>query len=90
MTRLPAVSALTAHSVGWAFFLCTDKSVRTGRGGDYLALTLADATGEVVARAFDNVDRLRESSTPASSSRCRAAPIFTTDASSSSSRTFAA
>ena len=45
---------------GWGFFLCTDKSVRTGRGGDYLALTLADATGEVVARVFDNVDRLRE------------------------------
>lgn len=59
MNRLPTVSALTANSIGWGFFLCTDKSVRTGRGGDYLALTLADATGEVVARAFDNVDRLR-------------------------------
>ena len=52
--------ALTANSIGWGFFLCTDKSVRTGRGGDYLSLTLADATGEVVARVFDNVDRLRE------------------------------
>jgi 3'-5' exoribonuclease len=60
MTRLPPVSALTAQSVGWGFFLCADKSVRTGRGGDYLALTLADATGEVVGRAFDNVERLRE------------------------------
>jgi 3'-5' exoribonuclease len=60
MTRLPAVSALTANSVGWGFFLCTDKSVRTGRGGEFLALTLADATGQIVARAFDNVDRLRE------------------------------
>ena len=60
MSRLPSVSALTANSVGWGFFLCTDKSVRTGRGGDYLALTLADATGQIVARAFDNVDRLRE------------------------------
>ena len=55
MTRLPSVSALTANSTGWGFFLCTDKSARTGRGGDYLALT-----GEVVARVFDNVDRLRE------------------------------
>ncbi len=60
MTRLPSVTGLTANSIGWGFFLCTDKSVRTGRGGDYLALTLADATGEIVGRAFDNVDRLRE------------------------------
>jgi 3'-5' exoribonuclease len=60
MTRLPGASALTANSIGWGFFLCTDKSARTGRGGDYLSLTLADATGEVVARVFDNVDRLRE------------------------------
>ena len=58
--RLPPVSALSAASAGWGFFLCTDKSVRTGRGGDYLAITLADATGELVARAFDNVDRLRD------------------------------
>lgn len=58
--RLPPVSALSAASAGWGFFLCTDKSVRTGRGGDYLAITLADATGELVARAFDNVERLRD------------------------------
>ena len=60
MSRLPTASKFTATSIGWGFFLCTDKSVRTGRGSDYLALTLADATGEVVARVFDNVDRLRE------------------------------
>ena len=60
MTRPPSVSGLTANSVGWGFFLCTDKSARTGRGGDYLALTLADATGEVVARVFDNVERLKD------------------------------
>jgi 3'-5' exoribonuclease len=60
MSRLPSVSALTASSSGWGFFLCTEKSVRTGRGGDYLALTLADATGEVIGRVFDNLDRLRE------------------------------
>ena len=58
--RLPAVSSLTATSAGWGFFLCTEKSVRTGRGGDYLALTLADATGEVVGRVFENLDRLRD------------------------------
>lgn len=60
MARLPAVSALSASSEGWGFFLCTDKSIRTGRGGDYLALTLSDATGEVAGRAFENLERLRE------------------------------
>jgi 3'-5' exoribonuclease len=58
--RLPAVSSLTATSAGWGFFLCTEKSVRTGRGGDYMALTLADASGEVVGRVFENLDRLRD------------------------------
>ena len=60
MARLPAVSAVSASSEGWGFFLCTDKSVRTGRGGDYLALTLSDATGELAGRVFENLDRLRE------------------------------
>jgi 3'-5' exoribonuclease len=60
MPRLPSASAINANSEGWGFFLCTDKSLRTGRGGDYLALTLADATGALVARVFDNVDRLKE------------------------------
>jgi 3'-5' exoribonuclease len=57
--RLPAIASLTENSTGWGFFLCTDKSVRTGRGGEYLALTLADATGEVAGRVFENLDRLR-------------------------------
>jgi 3'-5' exoribonuclease len=60
MARLPAVSAVSASSEGWGFFLCTDKSIRTGRGGDYMALTLSDATGELAGRVFDNLERLRE------------------------------
>ena len=91
MARLPAVSAVSASSEGWGFFLCTDKSVRTGRGGDYLALTLADATGELVGRVFDNVDRLREEF-DVGRVRQGAGPreSFTTAGSSSSSRTSAA
>ncbi len=58
--RLPSIAAFNASTAGWGFFLCTDKSVRTGRGGDYLALTLSDATGTIVCRVFDNVDRLRD------------------------------
>jgi 3'-5' exoribonuclease len=57
--RLPAVSSLVENSTGWGFFLCTEKSQRTGRGGEYLALTLADATGEVAGRVFENLERLR-------------------------------
>jgi 3'-5' exoribonuclease len=61
MPRLPSVSALTASSEGWGFFLCIDRSLRTGRGGaDYLALTLADATGEIAGRIFENLERLRD------------------------------
>lgn len=60
MTRLPAIADLTESSVGWGFFLCSDRSVRTGRGGEYMALTLQDATGAVVGRIFDNLDRLRD------------------------------
>ena len=58
--RLPAVFELTENVAGWGFFLCTDKTLRTGRGGDYLALTLSDASGEVAGRIFDNLERLRE------------------------------
>ena len=60
MTRLPSIDALSATSAGWGFFLCTDKSVRTGRGGEYIALLLADASGALTARIFDNVERLRD------------------------------
>ena len=61
MSRLPKAAAFDADTAGWGFFLCTDKSLRSGRAGDvYLALTLADASGEVAARVFENVDRLRD------------------------------
>lgn len=59
MPRLPSISAFDADTSGWGFFLCTEKTVRTGRTGEiYLALTLADATGEVAGRVFENIDRL--------------------------------
>lgn len=58
--RLPAISELTENVAGWGYFLCTDKTLRTGRGGDYIALTLSDATGEVAGRIFDHLERLRD------------------------------
>ena len=57
MSRLPSISALVANQPGWGFFLCTEKSLRTGRGGEFFALTLQDATGEIAGRIFDHLER---------------------------------
>jgi 3'-5' exoribonuclease len=58
--RLPSIGGLAVNAAGWGFFLCSEKSVRAGRGGDYIAATLQDATGELVARVLENVDRLKD------------------------------
>ncbi len=58
--RLPPIASLSANAAGWGFFLCTEKSMRMGRGGEYVAAILQDATGELVARVLDNVDRLKD------------------------------
>jgi 3'-5' exoribonuclease len=60
MQRLPTANRLAPNQSGWGFFLCTEKSIRAGRGGDYVALTLQDATGDIVGRVLDNVDRFRD------------------------------
>ena len=56
---LPATRQLTADSSGVGFFLCTQKDVRPGRNGEFLSLMLQDATGRIVARVFDDVERLK-------------------------------
>jgi 3'-5' exoribonuclease len=58
---LPPVRQLTADSAGLGFFLCTQKEARPGRNGEFLSLTLQDATGRIAARVFDDVERLKES-----------------------------
>jgi 3'-5' exoribonuclease len=58
--RLPPIGSLSVNATGWGFFLCTEKSMRMGRGGEYVAAILQDATGELVARVLDNVDRLKD------------------------------
>jgi len=58
---LPPIRQLTADSSGVGFFLCTQKDVRPGRNGEFLSLTLQDATGRIVARVFDDVERLKGS-----------------------------
>ena len=59
MSRLPPLAALAPDSAGWGFFLCASRERRTSRSGaDFLALTLQDATAQVTAKIFDDVDRL--------------------------------
>ena len=58
-TRLARVSQLEPDKTGWNFYLCVRKDVRVGKSGEYLALVLQDATGQVAARAFDGVERLK-------------------------------
>jgi 23S rRNA maturation-related 3'-5' exoribonuclease YhaM len=56
---LPPIRQLTADSAGVGFFLCTQKDVRPGRNGEFLSLMLQDASGRIVARVFDDVERLK-------------------------------
>lgn len=58
-SRLPRVAHLEPDKTGWNFFLCTRKDVRVGKSGEYLALVLQDATGQVAGRVFDGVDRFK-------------------------------
>jgi 3'-5' exoribonuclease len=60
MTRLPRIVDLEAASNGWGFFLCARKEVRSGRSGDYLALRLQDASGEIDARISDGFAALKD------------------------------
>lgn len=58
--RLPALRQLDESASGWAFYLCVQKDVRTGRdGGTFMSLLLQDATGQIPAKIFDEVDTLR-------------------------------
>jgi 3'-5' exoribonuclease len=58
--RLPAIRDLDESAAGWAFYLCVQKEVRTGRdGGSFISVLLQDATGQVPAKVFDDVDTLR-------------------------------
>jgi len=59
VTTLPRVRDLEAESAGVGFFLCTQKDVKPGRNGEFIAVTLQDATGRIAAKIFDGVDRLR-------------------------------
>ena len=57
--RLPPICQLAADAAGFGFYLCQQKEVRSGRNGDFLLLTLLDATGRIIAKVSDDVDRQR-------------------------------
>ena len=60
-TRFPNIRVLAPELAGWGFFLCTQKDVRQGRGGDlFISLSLQDRTGLVRARILNEAARLRE------------------------------
>lgn len=59
MARLPRISDLSPNVSGWSFFLCTRKDSRVGRtGSPYLEVSLQDASGEVRAKVFQDVDAI--------------------------------
>lgn len=60
MATLPRIHELSATSNGWGFYLCARKEVRTGKTGAYLAMVLQDISGEIKAKAFQDVDVLKE------------------------------
>jgi 3'-5' exoribonuclease len=57
MARLPRIADLSPETAGWGYFLCVRKELRTGRSGEFLALLLQDASGELAGRVFDEVER---------------------------------
>lgn len=59
MPRLPKIADFMPDLQGWGYFLCTQKEVRSGRNGDFLAVMLQDVSGQIQARVFDDVARLR-------------------------------
>lgn len=60
MARLPRLQALSPDSEGWGYFLCTYKELRPIRSGELLLFTLQDATGQIAAKLFDDIERFKE------------------------------
>lgn len=60
MNRLPTIRHLAPDIEGWGYFLCTYKELRPIRSGEILLFTLQDATGQVPAKLFDDIERFKE------------------------------
>ena len=61
MGRLPLIVDLDDSSSGFGFYLCARKELRTGRGGDdFIALVLQDVSGQIPAKVFDDVEKVKQ------------------------------
>lgn len=60
MTRLPRIQQLSPDSEGWGYFLCTYKELRPIRSGEILLFTLQDASGQISAKLFEDIERFKE------------------------------
>ena len=58
-TPLPRIKDLPPDVSGIGFFFCSGKEVREGKGGEFVAVTLQDSTGQLLGRVFDNADELQ-------------------------------
>jgi len=59
--RLPRIRDLDGNAAGWGFYLCARKERRSGRNGtEYLDLVLQDVSGEIRAKAFQDVSALTQ------------------------------
>jgi 3'-5' exoribonuclease len=57
MARLPRIADIDGSAAGDGFFLCARKERRTGRNGaPFLVLLLQDASGEIDAKVFQDVE----------------------------------
>jgi len=59
MNRLPKLADLAPDSEGWGYFLCTYKELRPIRSGEILLFSVQDATGQVSAKLFDDIERFK-------------------------------
>src|SRR4029450_7033363 len=60
-SRFPNIRVLSAELEGWGFFLCAQKDVRHGRGGElFISVSLQDRTGVVRARIFNEAAPFRD------------------------------
>lgn len=57
MSRFPRIADLSPESEGWGFFLCSRREIRAGRGGDFMILTLQDASGQITGKVLDEAAR---------------------------------
>jgi 3'-5' exoribonuclease len=60
VSRLPSIAGLDESSAGWGFYLCARKETRTSRDGEFLSLVLQDRSGQISAKIFEDVDRMRD------------------------------